>query len=225
MHLKIHNEGWIYISVSSIITFLTFLLFPTFQILGFFLLIVTFLIIYFFRDPVRVIPNEDVIISPADGEIVFIGESGLPKECNIEGQFYKISIFLDVFNVHVNRNTISGIIKNIIYVPGKFFRANVDKSSDENERNIIVIKNEKDETIVLSQIAGLIARRIVCNLKINQNVIKGDRFGIIKFGSRVDLYLPKSFNLMVSVGQTVVGGETIISNPNNINKIKKTTKI
>jgi len=225
MHLKIHNEGWIYISVSSIITFLTFLLFPTFQILGFFLLIVTFLIIYFFRDPVRVIPNEDVIISPADGEIVFIGESGLPKECNIEGQFYKISIFLDVFNVHVNRNPISGIIKNIIYVPGKFFRANVDKSSDENERNIIVIKNEKDETIVLSQIAGLIARRIVCNLKINQNVIKGDRFGIIKFGSRVDLYLPKSFNLMVSVGQTVVGGETIISNPNNINKIKKTTKI
>lgn len=225
MHLRIHNEGWIYISISSIITFLTFLLFPTFQILGFFLLIVTFLIIYFFRDPVRVIPNEDVIISPADGEIVFIGESNLPKECKIEGKFYKISIFLDVFNVHVNRNPISGIIKNIIYIPGKFFRANVDKSSDENERNIIVIKNENEETIVLSQIAGLIARRIVCNLKINQNIIKGDRFGIIKFGSRVDLYLPKSYNFMVSVGQTVVGGETIISNPNNINKIKKTTKI
>tara|TARA_Y100000741_G_scaffold364358_1_gene355096 strand:- start:241 stop:918 length:678 start_codon:yes stop_codon:yes gene_type:complete len=225
MHLRIHNEGWIYISISSIITFLTFLLFPTFQILGFFLLIITFLIIYFFRDPVRVIPNEDVIISPADGEIVFIGESNLPKECKIEGKFYKISIFLDVFNVHVNRNPISGIIKNIIYIPGKFFRANVDKSSDENERNIIVIKNENEETIVLSQIAGLIARRIVCNLKINQNIIKGDRFGIIKFGSRVDLYLPKSYNFMVSVGQTVVGGETIISNPNNINKIKKTTKI
>ena len=225
MHLRIHNEGWIYISISSIITFLTFLLFPTFQILGFFLLIITFLIIYFFRDPVRVIPNEDVIISPADGEIVFIGESNLPKECKIEGKFYKISIFLDVFNVHVNRNPISGIIKNIIYIPGKFFRANVDKSSDENERNIIVIKNENEETIVLSQIAGLIARRIVCNLKINQNIIKGDRFGIIKFGSRVDLYLHKSYNFMVSVGQTVVGGETIISNPNNINKIKKTTKI
>tara|TARA_Y100001970_G_scaffold270733_1_gene365003 strand:- start:585 stop:1262 length:678 start_codon:yes stop_codon:yes gene_type:complete len=225
MHLRIHNEGWVYISISAIITFFTFLLFPTFQILGFFLLIVTFLIIYFFRDPVRIIPNEDVIVSPADGEIVFIGESNLPKECKIEGKFYKISIFLDVFNVHVNRNPISGIIKNIIYVPGKFFRANVDKSSDENERNIIVIKNEKKETIVLSQIAGLIARRIVCNLKVNQNIIKGDRFGIIKFGSRVDLYLPKSYNFMVNVGQTVIGGETILSNPNNIHKINKTTKI
>jgi len=222
MNFRIHNEGWVYLAVSVI---LTIIIFPFFPIVGFFFLVISFCFFYFFRDPIRIIPNENVIVSPADGEIVFLGESNLPEEYGIKGKFLKISIFLDVFNVHVNRIPISGTIKDIKYVPGKFFRANVEKSSKENERNIITIENIKKEKIIVTQIAGLIARRIVCDLKINQEVLKGERFGIIKFGSRVDLYLPKNYNLMVNVGQTVIGGETIISNPDHIINIRQSNKI
>ena len=220
MYFRIHNEGWVYLVVSVILTIITF---PFFPIVALFLLIISFCFFYFFRDPIRIIPNENVIVSPADGKIVFLGESNLPEECGIKGKFLKISIFLDIFNVHVNRMPISGIVKDIKYISGKFFRANVEKSSKENERNIIVIENEKKEKIIVTQIAGLIARRIVCDLKINQEVLKGERFGIIKFGSRVDLYLPLNYKILVAVGQTVIGGETIISNPNKISKISKTT--
>ena len=219
MYFRIHNEGWVYLVVSVILTIITF---PFFPIVALFLLIISFCFFYFFRDPIRIIPNENVIVSPADGKIVFLGESNLPEECGIKGKFLKISIFLDIFNVHVNRMPISGIVKDIKYISGKFFKANVEKSSKENERNIIVIENEKKEKIIVTQIAGLIARRIVCDLKINQEVLKGERFGIIKFGSRVDLYLPLNYKILVAVGQTVIGGETIISNPNKISKISKT---
>ena len=222
MQLKIHNEGWVYL-VSSVI--LTIIVIPYFTILGIFLSILSIFILYFFRDPIRTIPNENVVVSPADGQIVFIGETDLPEECNIKGKSLKISIFLDLYNVHVNRIPVSGIIKEIKYIPGKFFRANLDKSSKENERNIIVIENEKKENIVVSQIAGLIARRIVCDLIINQKVSKGDRFGIIKFGSRVDIYLPLSYKNIIQKDQLVIGGETIISNPNNIKVINSTIKI
>ncbi len=221
MHFRIHNEGWVFIVISII---LTIIIFPFFNILGFLLLIITFCIFYFFRDPIRSIPKEDVIVSPADGQIVFIGESNLPDECNISGKYLKISIFLDVFNVHVNRLPTSGKVKKIKYVEGKFFRANVDKSSKENERNIIVIENDSNEIFVVCQIAGLIARRIVCDLKENQNVIKGDRFGIIKFGSRVDIYLPSNFKPLVAYNQIVVGGETILANPKNIKEISNSIK-
>jgi phosphatidylserine decarboxylase len=222
MHFRIHNEGWVYLIVSVILTIISF---PFFPIIGLFLLIISFCLFYFFRDPIRIIPNENVIVSPADGKIVFIGESNLPEECDIKEEFHKISIFLDIFNVHVNRMPMSGTVKDIKYIPGKFFRANVEKSSKENERNIITIENIKKEKIIVTQIAGLIARRIVCDLKINQEVLKGERFGIIKFGSRVDLYLPKNYNLMVNVGQTVIGGETIISNPDHIINIRQSNKI
>tara|TARA_B100000953_G_scaffold60741_1_gene48287 strand:+ start:3271 stop:3939 length:669 start_codon:yes stop_codon:yes gene_type:complete len=222
MHFRIHNEGWVYLVVSVIVTIIAF---PFFPIIGLFLLFISFCFFYFFRDPIRIIPNENVIISPADGKIVFLGESNLPEECCIRGKFLKISIFLDVFNVHVNRLPMSGTVKDIKYVPGKFFRANVEKSSKENERNIVTIENKKKEKIIVTQIAGLIARRIVCDLKINQEVLKGERFGIIKFGSRVDLYLPINYNLMVSVGQMVIGGETIISNPEHIFNITQSNEI
>jgi len=222
MHFRIHNEGWVYL-ISSVI--LTFISFPFFPIISILLLIISFCFFYFFRDPIRIIPNEDVVISPADGQIVFLGESNLPEECKIKGKYLKISVFLNIFNVHVNRIPISGTIKNIIYIPGKYFRANIDKSSKENERNIIVIENEKKENVVITQIAGLIARRIVCDLKTNQQVLKGNKFGIIKFGSRVDMYLPINYKSMVVKGQTVVGGETLISNPNNIKNIEKFIKI
>ena len=222
MYFRIHNEGWVYLVVSVILTIITF---PFFLIIGLFFLIISFCFFYFFRDPIRIIPNENVIVSPADGKIIFLGESTLPEECGIKGKFLKISIFLDIFNVHVNRMPISGIVKDIKYISGKFFRANVEKSSKENEKNIVIIENEKKEKIIVSQIAGLIARRIICDLKIHQKVLKGEKFGIIKFGSRVDLYLPKNYDLMVNLGQTVIGGETIISNPNHIFNINQSNKI
>ena len=145
------------------------------------------------------------------------------KETNISEEFIKISIFLNIFNVHVNRIPTYGKVKDIKYIEGKFINANLNKSSDDNERNIIVIEKNNSDLIIVTQIAGLIARRIVCNIKNNDDLIQGERLGIIKFGSRVDLYLPQNYNLMAFVGQKVYGGETIISNPNNILKIKNTT--
>ena len=222
MQIKIHQEGWIYFIVSSILTIIFFAFFP---FIGVFFLVLSAYIFYFFRDPIRAIPTEDVIVSPADGLITYIGKSNAPKECNTKNEFLKISIFLNIFNVHVNRTPIAGIIKNIVYVPGKFINATLEKSSSDNERNIITIEKENKDIVIVSQIAGLIARRIVCDLKTNEQIIKGNRFGIIKFGSRVDLYLPSNYTPLVSVGQNVIGGETIISNPNNISKITNTSRI
>ena len=217
MQLKIHNEGWVYFVISCLITII---IIPFYTILGIFLFILSIYIFYFFRDPIRSIPNDDVVVSPADGLVTFIGESNSPLENNLDKNNYtKISIFLSIFDVHVNRMPIDASILSINYIPGKFLNATLDKSSKENERNIIYAKKNEDYFYVV-QIAGLIARRIVCNLKNNQVVIKGERIGIIKFGSRVDLYLPKNYNILISKGQRVIGGETIISNPNNIQNIK-----
>ena len=191
----------------------------------YFFLVLSAYIFYFFRDPIRTIPIEDVIVSPADGLITYIGKNNAPKECNTKKQFLKISIFLNIFNVHVNRTPIAGKIKNIVYVPGKFINATLEKSSYNNERNIITIEKENKDIVIVSQIAGLIARRIVCDLKTNEQIIKGNRLGIIKFGSRVDLYLPSNYTPLVSVGQNVIGGETIISNPKKISKISKPVTI
>ncbi len=220
MQLKIHNEGWVYFVVSCLITII---IIPFYSILGIFFCILTIYIFYFFRDPIRSIPNEDIVVSPADGLVTYIGEAKSPLENNLDTNYYtKISIFLSVFDVHVNRMPLDAQISSINYIPGKFINATLDKSSKENERNIIYAKKNEDNFYIV-QIAGLIARRIVCNLKNNQEVIKGERIGIIKFGSRVDLYLPKKYNILISKGQRVVGGETIISNPNNIKNIKSTT--
>ena len=221
MHLKINKEGWVYLIFSILISVI---LFPFFTILSIFFIFLSIFIFYFFRDPIRAIPSNNVIVSPGDGKVVFVGESEYPEELNLNEKALKISIFLSIFNVHVNRIPTSGIISEIIYVPGKFFNANFDKSSKENERNIVIIENIKKEKIVVSQIAGLIARRIVCNLNINQQVNTGDRYGIIKFGSRVDLFLPKYYKSMVVQDQLVIGGETIISNPDQIHEIKSSFK-
>ena len=168
------------------------------------------------------VPTENVVVSPADGTITYIGQSNAPKETNISNKFLKISIFLNIFNVHVNRVPTYGKVKKIIYISGKFINATLKKSSEENERNIIVIEKNNYDIIIVTQIAGLIARRIVCDLKNNEALLQGDRLGIIKFGSRVDLYLPLNYRPLVVVGQTVIGGETIISNPNKILEISKT---
>ena len=220
MQFRIHNEGWVYFVVSCLITII---IIPFYTVLGILLCILSAYIFYFFRDPIRSIPKDDVIVSPADGLVTFIGNKKNPLKDSLDDNNYtKISIFLSVFDVHVNRMPLNASIQSINYIPGKFFNATLDKSSNDNERNIIYAKKNGDSFFIV-QIAGLIARRIVCNLKNNQEVIKGDRIGIIKFGSRVDLYLPQNYNILISKGQKVVGGETIISNPNNIQNIKSST--
>ena len=219
MQLKIHNEGWIYL-VSAII--LTIIVTPFFVFIGVFFAILSIYIFYFFRDPNRIIPLDDFIVSPADGTITYIGETNNPLDIENNNEVYtKVSIFLSIFDVHVNRMPIEGTIKEIKYIPGKFINATLDKSSEQNEKNIIKISNGTYNYFVV-QIAGLIARRIVCNVNKNQDLKKGERIGIIKFGSRVDLYLPKSNKILVSKGQKVIGGETIISNPKNIREITST---
>ena len=219
MQLKIHNEGWVYL-VSAII--LTIIVTPFFVFIGIFFAILSIYIFYFFRDPNRIIPLDDFIVSPADGTITYIGETNNPLDIENNNEVYtKVSIFLSIFDVHVNRMPIEGTIKEIKYIPGKFINATLDKSSEQNEKNIIKISNGTYNYFVV-QIAGLIARRIVCNVNKNQDLKKGDRIGIIKFGSRVDLYLPKSNKVLVSKGQKVIGGETIISNPKNIREITST---
>ena len=219
MHLRIHKEGWLYFVISCLITIV---IIPFYTFLGIILILLSIYIFYFFRDPIRAIPNENVVVSPADGLVTFVGESNSPLENNSDTNKYKkISIFLSIFDVHVNRMPIDASISSIDYIPGKFLNATLDKSSKENERNIIYAK-KGDENFYIVQIAGLIARRIVCSLNNDQEVKKGQRIGIIKFGSRVDLYLPINYNILISKGQRVVGGETIISNPNNLQNIKNT---
>tara|TARA_B110000240_G_C13299181_1_gene367728 strand:- start:69 stop:737 length:669 start_codon:yes stop_codon:yes gene_type:complete len=222
MRFRIHREGKVYFIFLLIVTFIS-IFFSLF--LAFFFLIISFYIFYFFRDPIRSVPLEDVIVSPADGIITYIGTSKPPIEINNSQEFIKISIFLNIFNVHVNRMPTLAVIKSIKYIHGKFINASFEKSSVDNERNIITLEKENKDILIVTQIAGLIARRIVCEVKEKQKVDQGSRFGIIKFGSRVDLYLPSTYKTLISLGQTVVGGETIISNPNNIQEITDSLKI
>ena len=210
MYFRFHKE----ISAALIILFLLVIFFyfiykPLFLIF-FILLIFTF---YFFRDPERVIPlGDDILVSPADGLITNISEHKDGKKT-----YTKVSIFLSVFNVHIQRLPASGEIKKIDYIEGKFINATLDKASEDNERLRISLKSGSN-IIYITQIAGLIARRIICYIKINDKVNQGDRYGIIKFGSRVDIEFPNSYNLMVSVGQQCIGGETIIAKDFKNNK-------
>ena len=222
MKINIHHEGWNYFIISCVFMIL---LFPFFPFIGFILFVLSIYIYYFFRDPKRIVPVDDFVLSPSDGVVKFIGEAILPKECNLKKKCLKISIFLNIFNVHVNRIPATGNVKTINYIPGKFINATLEKSSKDNERNTVMIEKNNKDIIVVSQIAGLIARRIVCDLKVNQGVIQGHRLGIIKFGSRVDLYLPLNYEPLISIGQTMIAGETIISNPNKISKINNTKTI
>ena len=203
MYFRFHKE----VSAALIILFLLVVFFyfiykPLF-ILSLILLIFTF---YFFRDPERVVPiGDDVLVSPADGLITNITEIKEGKKTYI-----KVSIFLSIFNVHIQRLPITGEVTKVDYIEGKFINATLDKASDENERLKITIKNGNN-LIYVTQIAGLIARRIVNYVKPNENINQGERYGIIKFGSRVDIEFPNSFKLLVNEGQQCIGGETIIA--------------
>ena len=203
-----HQEGFIYVFFALIITILGFIIS---DVLGFILLIGAMWCIYFFRDPERIINHDENLISaPGDGIIVDISTRAPHEETGIEEEMYKVSIFLSVFNVHVNRMPVAGTVERVIYHKGAFLNASVDKASDENERNTVIVKNDNGK-FVLVQIAGLIARRIVCTAVAGQNVEAGQKYGIIKFGSRVDIYFPKNYKIKVQKGQTMVGGETVIA--------------
>jgi len=181
-------------------------------------LVVTVFLCYFFRDPDRVVPMEEgSVVSPADGRVI-IAES-VDESPFFEGKSLKISIFMSVFNVHVNRIPHEGRVLKISYSPGKFFSANLDKASKENEHNAVLIETETGKKICMVQIAGLIARRIICRLKEGDVVSRGDRFGIICFGSRLDVYLPADTKKCVEVGNRVKAGETILGYIKNDKKI------
>ena len=209
---KLHREGYRFLVIAAIATFI-FLLISNF--LGILAFVITVWIYYFFRDPERFpINNENYLVSPADGVISQIIETKGPAELGLENKkFTRVSIFMNVFNCHVNRVPCAGKISKIFYKPGKYLNASLDKSSEENERNFVKLENGTNEEIILVQIAGLIARRIVCETKENEEVNQGDRFGIIRFGSRVDLYF-ENFHLMVKQNQRTIAGETLIAKKN-----------
>ena len=207
---SIHKEGYKFLAISIIATFIV-LLFSKF--LGSILILITIWVYYFFRDPERYsINDDDFLVSPADGLITDISERTGPIELQLENTTYtKASIFMNVFNCHVNRTPLSGTVEEINYKPGKFLNASLDKASEENERNYYKIKCSKSgEEIIIVQIAGLIARRIVCEVEQGQNLKQGDRIGMIRFGSRVDIYF-KNKKVLAKVGQNVVAGESLIA--------------
>ena len=220
--LKFSNHSFLYL---IIIFCLMIVFYPFLPFVGTFLLIILLFTAFFFRDPDKIIPTGDnLIVSPADGVITYIGQNEAPSETDIENiEYNKISIFLSVFDIHVNRVPTTGKVLLCKYIPGKFMNATFDKSSDENERNIIKMKDKNNNIIVFVQIAGLIARRIVSDLKIDQNVSIGDRYGIIKFGSRVDIYIPKKIKLQVAVGQKVIGGQSVLADIKNNSSIGDTS--
>ena len=207
---KIHKEGYKFLAISILITFLV-LFFSKF--LGSILILITVWVYYFFRDPERFsINDESYLVSPADGLVTDISEKSGPEELRLENTtFTKVSIFMNVFNCHVNRIPTAGTIEEIYYKPGKFLNASLDKASEENERNYFKLKSKKNnEEIIIVQIAGLIARRIVCEVEQGQDLKQGDRIGMIRFGSRVDIYF-KNKKVLAKLGQNVVAGESLIA--------------
>ena len=207
---KIHKEGYKFLAISIIATFI--ILFFS-KLIGFIFIILTVWVYYFFRDPERYsIKNDSYLVSPADGLITDISERSGPEELSLENTTYtKVSIFMNVFNCHVNRVPLSGIVEEIYYKPGKFLNASLDKASEENERNYFKIKSKKDgEEIIIVQIAGLIARRIVCEVEQGQELNQGDRVGMIRFGSRVDIFF-KNKKVLAKLGQNVTAGESLLA--------------
>ena len=206
---KLHPEGYKFIVIAVIITII-FYSFNNF--LGLVGLILSIWVYYFFRDPERVIIDDDnYLVSPADGEVIKVEQVDGPKELGLENKkFNKISIFMNIFDCHVNRIPCTGQVEEILYKPGKFLNASFDKASEDNERNYYKIKDKHGNDIVVVQIAGLVARRIVCETNKNQELNQGDRIGMIRFGSRADVYY-ENYEPLVKVGQTAISGETLLA--------------
>ena len=206
---KIHTEGYKFIVIAAIVT-IVLLFFSGF--LGLISFLLTVWVYYFFRDPERVIiEDNNFLVSPADGEVVYVDEVDGPKEVRLENKkFKKISIFMNVFDCHVNRTPCSGLVEDILYKPGKFLNASLDKASEDNERNYYKIKDQQNNDIIVVQIAGLVARRIVCESNKDQDLKQGDRIGMIRFGSRADVYY-ENYEPLVKIGQTAIAGETLLA--------------
>ena len=206
---KIHTEGYKFIVIAVFVTII-FLIINNF--LGLIGILLTVWVYYFFRDPERVIIEDDnYLVSPADGEVIKVEEVDGPKEVGLsDKKFKKISIFMNVFDCHVNRTPCSGKVEEILYKPGKFFNASLDKASEDNERNYYKIKDNSGNDIVVVQIAGLVARRIVCETNNGQDLNQGDRIGMIRFGSRADVYY-ENYDPLVKVGQKAISGETLLA--------------
>jgi len=206
---KLHKEGYKFLTLAAVITFILLLISNFLGLIGF---VLTVWVYYFFRDPERFpINDENYLLSPADGVVSQIIQTNGPSELGLENKkFTRISIFMNAFNCHVNRVPSSGKITKIFYKPGKYINASFDKASEENERNYVKMTNSNGEELILVQIAGLIARRIVCDVKENDETKQGDKFGIIRFGSKVDLYF-ENYQTLVRQNQKTISGETIIA--------------
>ncbi len=206
---KLHNEGYKFLVIFGLATLVLYLINSFLGLIG---LVLTIWVYYFFRDPDRIsINDEDYLVSPADGVVLQVMETNGPKELNLENKkFTKVSIFMNVFDCHVNRIPCSGEIEDILYVAGKFLNASLDKASDDNERNYYKIKNSFGEEIVVVQIAGLVARRIVTETTKGEKLEQGSRIGMIRFGSRAELYF-ENYKPLVKVDQKTIAGETLIA--------------
>ena len=205
----IHKEGWKFATIFFLTSSLLLMVWLPFAIIGFLL---TFFVVWFFRDPDRKTPNiKNKIISPADGKICLIDKAKPPKELLMDSkEMFRICVFMNVFNVHVNRSPVKGTIREIVYKKGQFLNASLDKDSEKNERNSLIIETDDNKEIIVTQIAGLIARRILSFVSNKDKIDVGERFGLIRFGSRVDIYLPEGSKAAVKIGDTVKAGETII---------------
>ncbi|HTZ76279.1 MAG TPA: phosphatidylserine decarboxylase [Stellaceae bacterium] len=207
----IHPDGWVFIAAAALLALILFWLGAT--PLGWLMVVVTLWIAYFFRDPWRVTPTRPgLVVSPADGMVVVTDQAPPPKELAMGDQpMTRIGIFLNVFDVHINRTPLGGRVKKLAYTKGKFVNASLDKASEDNERMAIRIASAEGPDVAVVQIAGLVARRIVTRLTEGQELATGERFGLIRFGSRTDVYLPPEWAPLVAVGQRVIGGETVIA--------------
>ena len=208
--VPVHSDGYKFLAIAAVVTLALFWLWPP---LAWVMALVTAWVAYFFRDPPRVTPQRDgLVVAPGDGRIAAIERVRPPAELALgDVPRLRISIFLSVFDVHINRAPVAGRIARSVYVPGSFLNAALDKASEDNERRVIVIATASGAEIAVVQIAGLIARRIVTFVNEGDSVGIGERFGLIRFGSRVDLYLPPQHGALVAVGQRAVGGETVLA--------------
>ena len=206
---KLHNEGYKFIIIFAIVTIILYFIN---SLLGFIGLVLTIWCYYFFRDPERTsIGDDNYLTSPADGVVLQVIDTNGPKELGLDNKkLKKISIFMDVFDCHVNRSPCSGVISEILYKPGKFLNASLDKASEDNERNYYKIKNSEGQDIIVVQIAGLVARRIVTEVSKDELVEQGSRIGMIRFGSRADMYF-ENYSPLVKVDQKTIAGETLIA--------------
>ena len=206
----IHPEGWKFAAVFFVISVSVYTFFIALSVIGFLLTIFT---LWFFRDPERKTPQDsNLIISSADGKVCLIDEAYPPEELLMHAtKMKRICVFMNVFNVHVNRSPISGLAENIVYKKGQFLNASMDKASDKNERSSLIINSANGTKIVVVQIAGLIARRILGFISLNHNLVQGERFGLIRFGSRVDIYMPLNAISKCKVGDKVTAGESVLA--------------